>query len=154
MCTIREGSDDDYYAYLIGIIDKKTFSYTEVTASANSSYNQTFFMETDSNNVYVLWASYNNHVVYKINITNGSLTQVGETMSEQNYIMSNPIKINDYYYILFDNYSDTTGQKFIHIFGSLRWKVSEGSEPFIPQTRPMDYNLSYVIEDGNYTING
>ena len=33
-------------------------------------------------------------------------------MSEQNYIMSNPIKINDYYYILFDNYSDTSGHRY------------------------------------------
>ena len=51
-------------------------------------------------------------------------------------------------------YSDTTGQKFIHIFGSLRWKVSEAETPNVPQSRPMDYNLSYVIEDGSYTMNG
>ena len=111
MCTIYHDTWD-YYGYIIGIIDKKTFSYTEVTASSESNYNQTFFMETDSNNVYVLRASYNNHIIYKINITNGSLIQVGETMSEQNYIMSNPIKINDYYYILFDNYSDTSGHRY------------------------------------------
>ena len=48
-------------------------------------------------------------------------------------------------------YSDNAGQKFIHIFGSLRWRVFEGQTPNYPDSRPLDYNLSYVIEDGTYT---
>lgn len=103
----------DYYShgfgnntcYTICKLDKQKLQPTYLLKNNRNVYNQTYYMEHSNDIGYILRFSYANYVIYKINTSTNSITQIGETIIGTNYIGSNPIKINGYYYMLFDNYN-------------------------------------------------
>ena len=106
--------------YTICKLDKQTLQPTYLLTNNRNVYNQTYYMEHLDDIGYILRFNYANYVIYKINTSTNSITQIGETLTGTNYIGSNPVKINGYYYMLFDNYDSTTTK---HKYGFRKLKL-------------------------------
>ena len=100
------------YAFTIGSLNKNTFTYSEIRGVYDYGNVQHYFMEAKDDLIYILEACNNNYTIFKINISSFTHTQVGDAITGTNYVVSNPIKINDYYYVIFDNYNETSGHRY------------------------------------------
>lgn len=101
-----------YTCYTLGKLNKKTLAPTYLLTNNRNVYNQTYYMEHNDDIGYVLRFSSASYIIYKINTSANTIGQIGATIPGTNYVGSNPIKIGDYYYVLFDNYTDTEGHRY------------------------------------------
>jgi len=120
-----------YTCYTLGKLNKKTLAPTYLLTNNCNVYNQTYYMEHSNDIGYVLRFSYASYVIYKINTSANTLAQIGETIPGTNRIGSNPIKINGYYYMLFDNYDSASAS---HKYGFRKLKLNTNDDTIAYET--------------------
>lgn len=102
-----QGRGDD--RYILKKYNKKTNAITDITTistgAVNAAVHNYQFMEYHNNNVYFYKQNGNVHTIYKINLSTNVLTTLFTfTNTGGLNVIDNPVKIGDYYYIIKDNY--------------------------------------------------
>lgn len=142
-------SDTSNYSYnssAIGIINKKTFTYQSINTSQNFAY----FLKAVGDNIYILTdIKDGNNVlqrrIIKINISSKIFTIIWTEAKTANiFVNANPIKIDNYYYLLTAYYNQQERYTYKFLKLSLDTEIDKVETEIIN----INYN-DFILDDSS-----
>lgn len=149
---------DGWYAgeyYYLRKYDKKTDVVVNIThfgmGTTNAAINNWQFLEYYNDNVYLYRQAGNGYQIYKVNLSTNLYTQLFTfTNTSGATIIDNPVKIGDYYYLIKDNYMQST----LHEYCFYKLRLDVTTDTVTQEVINIDLNGFYLDTADGQVLSG